>query len=43
MLRMEVIDAFEMRKKIKPAMDIAVAGLAAGRAWFVSWRYGVIN
>jgi hypothetical protein len=42
MMKMEVVDAFEMRRTVVLAMAVAAAGLAAGGVWLVSWCYGLI-
>jgi len=42
MIKMEVADAFEMRKRIVLAMAVAVAVFAALVVWVVSWGYGMI-
>jgi hypothetical protein len=42
MVKMEVVDAFEMRKRIVLAMALAAAGFVAGGVWLVSWCYGII-
>lgn len=42
MMKMEVADAFEMRKGVVLAMAVAVAVFAALLVWVVSWGYGMI-
>jgi hypothetical protein len=42
MMKAEVEEAFEMRKRVVVAMMVALAGLAAGLVLFVNWVWGVI-
>lgn len=42
MMKMEVADAFEMRKWVVGVMAVAAAAFAAGGVWLVSWSYGMI-
>jgi hypothetical protein len=42
MIKMEVADALEMRKRVVLAMVMAVAVFAALVLWVVSWSYGMI-
>jgi hypothetical protein len=41
MMKMEVGDALEMRKRVVLAMAVAVAVFAALVVWVVSWIYGM--
>jgi hypothetical protein len=47
MMRMEVVDAFEMRKRVVLVIAVAAVGFAAvfaaGGVWLVSWCYGIIT
>lgn len=42
MIKMEVADAFDMRKRVVLAMAMAVAVFAALVLWVVSWSYSMI-
>jgi hypothetical protein len=43
MMKMEVADAFEIRKWVVLAMSVAVAVFAALAVWLVSWSYDLIS
>ena len=43
MMKMEVADAFEMRRCVLLAMAVVVAVFAALAGWFVRWSFSMIK